>query len=153
MANTFTQLYVQVVFAVKGRENLILEKNREKLQKYITSIVENRKQKMISIYAMPDHVHLLIGLNPNDSISSIVRDVKAVSSKFINEQKWVKVKFNWQEEYGAFTYSKSQLNRVVNYINNQKEHHRKKSFKEEYFEFLKKFQIDYNEKYLFDWIE
>lgn len=153
MPNTYTQLYIQIVFAVKGRQNLISENNREELQKFITGIVQNREQKLLSIFAMPDHVHILVGMKPNMAISDLVRDIKAGSSKFINDSKWINGKFNWQEGYGAFSYSKSHLDAVVNYINNQREHHKVKTFKEEYIDFLHKFEIEYDEKYLFEWIE
>jgi putative transposase len=152
MPNTYTQLYIQIVFAVKGRENLISKGNREELHKYITGIVQNRDQKLLSIFCMPDHVHLLISIKPTISISDLVRDIKAGSSKFINDSKWIKGKFNWQEGFGAFSYSKSQIDAVVKYILNQEEHHKKINFKDEYIDFLKKFEIEYNEKYLFEWI-
>jgi putative transposase len=153
MPNTYSQLYVQIVFTVKGRANLIATKNKEELHKFITGIVTNRGQKMVAIYAMPDHVHLLIGIKPNIAISDLVRDIKAGSSKFINDSKWVNGKFSWQEGFGAFSYSKSSLDNVINYILNQEEHHKKKTFKEEYIEFLEKFEIDYDNKYLFEWID
>lgn len=153
MPNTYSQIYIQVVFAVKGRSNLISKHNREELHKYISGIVQNENQKMLAIFAMPDHVHILIGLKPNIAISNLVRDIKANSSKFINEKNWVKGKFQWQEGYGAFSYSRSQIDNVINYILNQEEHHQKKTFKEEYLEFLHKFEIEYDEKYLFEWIE
>jgi len=149
MPNTYTQIYVQVVFVVQDRQNLILEKYREKLEKYICGIVLGKKSKPIAIYCNPDHTHLLIGLNPAISISDLVRDVKASSSKWINENRWGTGTFNWQEGFGAFTYSKSQLNDVVQYILNQHEHHKRTTFKEEYLKFLKKFGIKYDEKYLF----
>lgn len=152
MSNTYSQLYVQIIFAVKGRQNLISKINREELQKYITGIVNKREQKMLAIFCMPDHTHVLIGLKPSIAISELVRDMKAGSSNFINGQGWIKGKFNWQEGFGAFSYSKSQLDDVINYIQNQEQHHRKKSFQEEYIEFLEKFAIEYDEKYLFDWI-
>jgi REP element-mobilizing transposase RayT len=152
MANTYTQLYVQIVFTVKGRQNLISKENREELHKYITGLITNRNQKLLAIFAMPDHIHLLIGLKPNISISDLVRDIKAGSSKFITDSKWINGKFSWQEGFGAFSYSKSQVHNVVKYILNQEQHHRKKTFKEEYLDFLNKFEIEYNEKYLFDWI-
>ena len=151
MANTFTQIYVQVVFAVKGRNNLISESFRVKTEKYICGIVSNHKSKPIAIYCNPDHAHVLIGLHPSIAISDIVRDIKASSSKWINENKWVKGQFRWQEGYGAFTYSKSQVDTVAKYILNQSEHHRKKSFKEEYLNILRKSDISYDEKYLFEW--
>ncbi|MCR4032483.1 MULTISPECIES: IS200/IS605 family transposase [Flavobacterium] len=153
MANTYSQIYIQIVFAVKGRTNLIKEENREELHKFITGIVSNRDQKLLSIFAMPDHVHILIGMKPNLSLSDLVRDIKAGSSKFINDNKWISTKFNWQEGFGAFSYSKSHLDNVVKYILNQKEHHKKQTFKDEYLSFLEKFEIEYDEKYLFDWIE
>ncbi len=153
MANTYSQLYIQIVFAVKGRQNLISKQHREELHKYITGIVQNREQKMLSIFAMPDHIHLLVGLKPNIAISDLVRDVKSGSSQFINESQWIQGKFNWQEGFGAFSYSRSHVDTVIKYILNQEKHHQKKTFKEEYLGFLKKFEIEYNAKYLFDWIE
>ena len=153
MPNTYSQIYIQIVFAVKGRQNLISKNNREELHKYISGIVQSREQKMLTIFAMPDHAHILVGMKPNLSISDLVRDVKAGSSKYINDSKWIQGKFNWQEGFGAFSYAKSQQDMVVKYILNQEEHHKTKSFKEEYLEFLEKFEIDYNEKYLFEWIE
>jgi REP element-mobilizing transposase RayT len=153
MPNTYSQIFIQIVFTVKGRENLIQKKHREELHKLITGIVKNRDQKLLSIFAMPDHVHILIGLKPNISISDLARDIKAGSSKFINDNKWINGKFNWQEGFGAFSYSKSQVDTVVNYILNQEEHHKKETFKTEYLNFLNKFEIDYDEKYLFEWIE
>lgn len=150
MANTYTQILVQIVFAVKDRQNLISEKHRESIEKYICGIVTNKKSKPLAIFCNPDHCHILIGLHPSVSISEMARDIKANSSKWINENKWVMGKFAWQEGYGAFTYSRSQLNQVVQYIRNQPEHHKKKSFREEYMEFLEKFEIEYDDKYLFE---
>ncbi|WP_338791128.1 IS200/IS605 family transposase (plasmid) [Bernardetia sp. Wsw4-3y2] len=153
MPNAYTQLYVQLVFAVKGRNSLIKESFREELQMYITGIAKQVGHKPLAIYCMPDHLHLLIGLNPNLTISDLVSEIKTSSNKFIKEKKFVKTKFEWQRGYGAFTYSKSALDNVVNYILNQPEHHRKRTFREEYILLLKKFEIDYEEKYLFEWIE
>ncbi len=153
MPNTYSQIYIQIVFAVKGRDNLISKNNREELHKYITGIVQKREQKLLSIFCMPDHTHILIGIKPSIAISDLVRDIKAGSSHFINEQKWVKGKFNWQEGFGAFSYSRSQIDDVVKYILNQEEHHKQISFKEEYINFLTKFEIEYDEKDLFDWVE
>lgn len=150
MANTYSQIYIQIVFAVKGRQNLIAKENREELHKFITGIITNREQKLLAIFAMPDHVHILIGLKPSISISDLVRDIKAGSSKFINDSKWIKGKFNWQEGFGAFSYSKSNLDNVVKYILNQEERHQKKTFKNEYLDFLEKFEIEYDSKYLFE---
>ena len=152
MANTYSQLYIQIVFTVKGRQNLISKHKRNELHKYITGIVTNRNQKLLAIFAMPDHVHILVGIKPNISISDLVRDIKSGSSKFISDNNWVNGKFSWQEGYGAFSYSKSHLDNVVKYILNQETHHKKKTFKEEYLTFLKKYEIEYNEKYLFDWL-
>lgn len=153
MANTFTQIYIQIVFAIQGRQNLISKENREELHKFITGIVNNRKQKLFAVFAMPDHVHILVSMSPTVSISDLVRDIKAGSSKFVNDKGWTNGKFNWQEGYGAFSYSKSSIDAVVKYILNQEEHHKKKSFKEEYLDFLQKFEIDYDLKYVFEWIE
>ncbi len=152
MPNTYSQIYIQIVFAVKGRENLIPKKRREELHKYITGIVKNREQKLLSIFAMPDHVHLLVGLKPTIPISDFVRDIKSGSSKFINDSKWLNGKFNWQAGYGAFSYSKSQIDAVIKYILTQEHHHKKKTFKEEYIDFLEKFEIEFDEQYLFEWI-
>ena len=133
--------------------SLIPKQHREELHKFITGIVQKRKQKMLSVFCMPDHTHILVGLTPDISISDLARDIKAGSSKFINDNKWIQGKFNWQEGFGAFSYSKSQIDTVIKYILNQEEHHKKKTFKEEYLEFLKKFDVEYDEKYLFEWIE
>ena len=116
MANTYSQIYIHIVFSVKGRQNLILKSFREELHKYITGIVQNRDQKMLAVYCMPDHTHILIGLRPSISISDLVRDIKAGSSKFINDKKMVRGKFNWQEGFGVFSYSRSQVNNVIRYI-------------------------------------
>lgn len=153
MANTYTQIYIQIVFIVKGRQNLIRKENREELHKFITGIVNNRNQKLLAIFAMPDYVHLLVSISPTLSVSDLVRDIKAGSSKFINEKRWTFGVFNWQEGYGAFSYSKSSVDAVIKYILNQDEHHKKKTFKEEYLEFLQKFEIQYDPQYLFDWID
>lgn len=154
MANTYTQVYLQIVFAVMGRQNVIPRQHREELHKFITGIVQNREQKMLAIYCMPDHTHILVGLNnPSMSVSDLVRDIKAGSSGFINTKKWIQGKFNWQEGFGAFSYSKSQVDKVVKYILNQEEHHKKKTFKEEYLELLEKFEIEYNPEYLFEWYD
>ena len=149
MANTYTQIYVHVVFAVEGRQNLINPEHNEELQKYITGIVSGQKQKMVAINNVPDHVHLLIGLQPDCALSDLVRSIKASSSKFINEKRWVKGRFSWQEGFGAFSHSRSQLGTVIRYIENQPKHHATKSFREEYVEFLEKFKVDYDKRYIF----
>ena len=153
MANTYTQIYIQIVFAVKGRQHLIPKENREELHKFISGIVSNRGQKLFSIFAMPDHVHILVSLSPSISISDLVRDIKAGSSKFINDKNWINGKFSWQEGYGAFSYSKSSVDAVVKYILNQEEHHKKQTFREEYLEILAKNDISYKEEYLFDFFD
>lgn len=150
MPNTYSQIYIHIVFAVKGRENLISKEHREELHKYITGIVQKRGQKLLAIFCMPDHTHLFIGVEPSVAISDLVRDIKAGSSNFINERKWMHGRFNWQEGFGAFSYSRSQLTPVIKYILNQEEHHHTKTFKEEYIDLLEKFGITYDEKYLFE---
>ncbi len=149
MANTYSQIYIQIVFAVEGRMNLIKKENREELHRYITGIINKRGTKLLSIFCMPDHIHLLVGLRPAQSISDLVRDIKAGSSNFINKQGWVRGHFNWQEGFGAFSYSKSHVDQVCKYILNQETHHAKRSFKHEYVSLLKKFEVEYDEKYLF----
>ncbi len=151
MSGTFSQIYIQTVFAVKGRENLLQKEWRTDLFKYISGIIKGKNQKPIIVTGVSDHVHTFIGLKPSMSISDLVRDIKNNYSNYINDNKLVKGKFCWQEGYGAFSYSHSHIENVYNYILNQEEHHRKVSFKEEYLDFLKKFEHD--EKYLFDWID
>lgn len=153
MSGTFSQIYIQVVFAVKGRTNLISQTWKDELHKYIAGIIKGKNQKPIIVNGMPDHIHAFIGLKPSMSISDLVRDIKNNSTNFINDNKFIRGKFSWQEGYGVFSYSHSQIDNVYNYILNQEKHHARKSFREEYFEILKKHEIDYNEKYLFDWIE
>jgi REP element-mobilizing transposase RayT len=142
-----------VVFAVKGRNSLIKKEWEEELYKYITGIIQNKGQKMLTINGMPDHIHFLIGMKPSCCLSDLVREVKKSSNAFVKEKKFSKFKFEWQEGYGAFSYSHSALDNVIGYINNQKEHHKTKSFKEEYKDFLKKFQVEHKDEYLFEWIE
>ena len=153
MANTYSQIYIQIVFAVEGRQNLIAKNNRTELHKYITGIVQKRGQKMLSVFCMPDHTHLLVGLKPSISISDLVRDIKSGSSNFINEKQWIRGHFNWQEGFGAFSYSRSQIDGVIKYMLNQERHHEKRSFKSEYVGFLEKFEVEYYDQYLFDFIE
>jgi len=152
MGDTYTQILIQYVFAVQNRNSIITESNKNSIEKYITGIITQHRHKMLAIYCMPDHCHILVGLHPAQSISELAREIKSSSSKWINDNKLFQVHFSWQEGYGAFSYGKSQLDVVVRYILNQPEHHRKKSFKEEYLAFLMKFRVPYNEKYLFDWI-
>lgn len=153
MSSTFSQIYIQIVFAVKGRENRIHSTWEEELYKYISGIVRNKEQKMLAINGMPDHIHFLIGMKPSCCLSDLVREIKKSSNEFINERKFSKHKFYWQEGYGAFSYSHSALDNVIGYIKNQKEHHQKQSFRDEYISFLKKFQIEYKDEYLFEWLE
>jgi REP element-mobilizing transposase RayT len=149
MANTYTQIYIHVVFAVEGRQNLIAPEHNDELQRYITGIVTAQKHKLIAINNMPDHLHMLIGLRPDAALSDLVRDVKAGSSKFINEKRWVMGRFSWQEGFGAFSHARSQLDAVIRYIQNQQKHHAKKSFRDEYVELLEKFGVKYDQKYIF----
>ena len=153
MANTFTQIYIQIVFAVAGRECLLRKENKEELHKYTTGILRNNGQKLIEINSMPDHVHILIGLKPSMALSDLVKDIKSESSGFINEKKWIRGRFNWQEGYGAFSYSHSHLDAVIRYIRNQEKHHSAKSFRDEYMTLLRKFDIAFDEKYIFEFIE
>ncbi len=153
MANTYSQLYAHIVFTVQGRLNLIPKRHREELHKIMTGIISNRNQKLISIFAMPDHVHILVGMKPNMALSDLVRDIKAGSSQHINKMRWVKGKFSWQEGHGSFSHSRSQISKVANYISTQEEHHKKKTFKEEYLGILANLDIEYDERYLFEWIE
>jgi len=149
MANTYTQLYIQIVFAVHRRKNAIQEEHRNAVEKYITGIVTNNQSKLLAIYCNPDHVHILIGLHPAISISHMARDVKASSSKWINEELLPGTGFRWQRGFGAFSYSKSQINRVARYIENQADHHRKTTFHDEYIKLLKRFDVNYEDQYLF----
>ncbi|MBK5272961.1 MAG: IS200/IS605 family transposase [Bacteroidia bacterium] len=152
MPNTYTQLYIQFVFAVKWRESLIQSAWKNELYKYITGIVQNNKSKMLAINGVTDHIHIFIGYKPSVSIPDLIKDIKVASSLWINEKKLTKHKFNWQEGYGAFSYSQSQIDDVCKYIANQELHHQKKTFREEYIQLLKSFRLEYNEKYLFDFL-
>ena len=149
MANTYTQLYIQCVFAPKYRAALIHPDWEGRLRAYITQIAQTHKHKMLAINNMPDHLHLFVGLNPNQSVSDMIRFIKGDSSEWINKEKLTAGKFFWQEGYGAFSYSKSQVDSVVRYIAGQKEHHRKVSFLDEYRQMLDKFDIPYDERYIF----
>ncbi len=153
MPNTFSQIYLQFVFAVKRRESLIPKENKEELHKYITGLVQHRNTKLLAVHCMPDHLHLFVGLKPTTLISDFIKEIKVESNEFINRKKWVRQKFSWQEGYGVFSYSHSHLDAVVKYILNQEKHHSRKSFKEEYYEILNKFEISFDEKYIFDFIE
>jgi putative transposase len=152
MANTYTQIYLQLVYSPLGRENVIPIKHKEELHKYTTGIIQNRKHKLLAVNCMSDHIHIFIGYNPVQSLPDLLRDIKANTSKFINDNKWVPGKFQWQKGYGGFSYSHSQIDNVIKYINSQEEHHKKITFRDEYLSILEQFNINYNPEYLFDWI-
>ncbi|MCA0334674.1 MAG: IS200/IS605 family transposase [Bacteroidetes bacterium] len=153
MANTFTQLYIQFVFSIKGRENLIKESFREELEKVMCGIVANHKCKAYAVYCNPDHTHLFVGMHPSLPPSKLMEQVKSGSSKWLNEKKYIAGKFQWQDGYGAFSYSKSHIDAVVKYVLNQPKHHKKQTFREEYLLLLRKYEIDYDEKYLFEYYD
>jgi putative transposase len=150
MANTYTQIYIQAIFAVQERNSLIKAEWKDELYKYITGIVQNNKHKLIAINGVSNHIHIFLGYKPHQLIPELLQDIKGSSSRWINEKGFTKGKFKWQESYGAFSYSHSQLSDVIRYIENQEQHHRKITFREEYESFLKKFDIAYNEKYLLE---
>lgn len=150
MANTYTQIYLQIVFAVKYRKPVIDKTWREELYKYICGTVTAKKHKVYAIGGVEDHIHILLSAKPHMSISDIVRDIKANSSRWINDRKLTPIQFQWQNGFGAFSYSQSSIDNVVRYINNQEQHHKKQNFKTEYSSLLEKFEIEYDEKYLVD---
>lgn len=151
--NTYTQIYLHIVFAVRNRQALIAFSWEEGLYQYITGIVQNKGQKMLAINGMPDHIHILIGMKPSCCLSDLVREIKKSSNSFINERGFSKYKFEWQEGFGAFSYNHSSLDHVIGYINNQKEHHKKRSFREEYIDFLEEYKIEFKNEHLFEWLE
>ena len=153
MANTFSQIYIQTVFAVSGRMSLITSDYKEELHKYITGIVRNKGQKLLQINGMSDHLHVLIGLRPAMAIADLVRDIKSDSSDWINRRRLARGKFAWQEGYGAFSYGHSQLDTIIRYIQNQERHHKRRSFRDEYLTLLKKFEIEFKEEHVFKFIE
>lgn len=150
MADTFSQIYLQFVFAVKHRQNLIAKEHKEEVHKYITALVQNRKAKMLAIHCMPDHIHFFVGYKPSVLISDFVKEIKVESNEFINNKNWISEHFSWQEGYGVFSYSHSHIDRVIKYILNQEKHHAKKTFSQEYHQLLDRFQIQHEEKYVFD---
>lgn len=150
MASTYTQIYVHVVFAVEGRQNLIRPDRKDELHKYITGIVTRQGQKLLAIRCMPVHTQILIGLKPSMALSDLVGDIKTGSTNHINKNKWVNGRFSWQEGFGAFSYSHSQLTEVIRYIQNQDKHHVSKTFRQEYKSLLEKFEVAYNERYVFE---
>ncbi len=153
MANTYTQLYIQIIFAVKGRQNLIPQKHKADVYRYITGVIQKRKHKLLAINGMQDHIHIFLGWHPSQSISDLVNNIKTASTKHIKEQDWMPFAFSWQIGYGAFSYSRSHIDAVVKYILNQEEHHKKRTFREEYLDFLNKFDIPFEEQYLFEFYD
>jgi len=149
MANTYTQLHIHFVFAVKYRAAIIQPDWEDRLHKYITGIAQNNGHKLLSINSVPDHLHMFVGLNPKQSISDMMQQIKGDSSEFVNKQNFTKRKFYWQDGYGAFSNSHSQIDAVVKYIMNQKIHHQKKTFKDEYIEMLKDYEVEYDGRYIF----
>ncbi|MCW4469612.1 IS200/IS605 family transposase [Flavobacterium sp. MFBS3-15] len=150
MPNTYTQIHIQFVFAVKYRHGIIAPQGKQELYSYISGIIEKQGHKLLAINVMPDHIHIFIGMRPNQSVSDLLQDIKRNSSLWINQKGVVSDKFEWQEGYGAFSYSKSHTKAVIEYIENQEIHLRRSTFKDEYLDFLRKFEIDYDERYIFD---
>ena len=153
MPNTYSKIFIQIVFVVKGRENLIHKEGKQEVNKYISGIISSKGQKSIIVNGMPNHIHAFVGLKPDMSVSDLAREIKNNSTRFINQRFASNHHFAWQTGFGAFSYAESQVDRVYNYILNQEEHHKKKTFKEEYLELLHEFQIEYDERYLFDFVE
>ncbi len=153
MANTYTQIHVHAVFAVQNKVSVIHQSWKDELYKYISGIVKNNGHKLLIINGMPDHIHILFGMRPNQSLSDLMQDIKGSSSKWVNDKNLTKGRFSWQEGYGAFAYSKSQLPQIIRYIEKQEEHHKKKTFIEEYKEILRLFEIEYDERFVFKPIE
>jgi putative transposase len=149
MANTYTQIHIQFVFAVKFRKSLIHDSFKQELYQYISGIINNYGHKLLAINGVEDHIHIFIGMRPTQSISDLIQDIKGSSSKWINEKKFLKTKFELQAGYGAFSYSKSHVQNVIKYIQNQEKHHKKESFLEEYLKFLEAFDIEYDKRYVF----
>jgi len=149
MPNTYTQIHIHAVFAVQNRMSLIDKSWQERLYKYIISIAQKHGHKVLSIGGMPDHVHILFGFRPTQALSKLMQEIKRDSSEWINQEKLIRGKFSWQEGYGAFSYAKSQIPNVAEYIETQEEHHKKRTFREEYLEILKKFDVEYDERYVF----
>ena len=153
MADTYTQLYIQLVFAVKHRTSFIQPQWKDALYKYVTAAVQNDRHKMLAINGMPDHIHLFIGLNPVIAISDMVRDIKRAGNNWINDNQLVKGRFEWQDGFGAFSYSRSHISQVCRYIEQQEQHHAKTTFRTEYVALLTAFGIDYKDEYLFQFYD
>lgn len=152
MANTYTKIYLHLVFSPYCHANIIPVKHKEELQKYTTGVIQKREHKLLAINYMPDHVHIFVCYRPSQSLPDLVKEIKTSTTNLINERHWLPVRFHWQEGYGAFSYSPSDIDTVIKYINNQEAHHKQHKFKEEYLELLGRFEVDYNPEYLFDWI-
>ena len=150
MANTYTQIHIQAVFAVKRRECLIKDPWRNDLYKYIGGIIRNQGHKVLAINGMPDHIHIFFGMKPVQALSELIKYVKGDSSEWVNQQRFIRTRFSWQEGFGAFSYSRSQISNVISYIDRQEEHHSRTSFREEYLHFLKTFDVEYDARYLFE---
>ncbi len=153
MANTYTQIHIQVVFAVQNRKSLIPTERKEELYRYMTGIIQNHGHKLLAINGMPDHVHILFGMRPAQALSDLMKQVKQNSSKWINERGFMRGRFSWQEGFGAFSYSKTDLPKVQAYIRDQEEHHRRRTFHDEYLELLKAFDVEHDERYIFSPVE
>lgn len=153
MANTYTQIHLQTVFAVQDRLSLIKNEWKDELYKYITGIIQNNNHKVLQINGMPDHIHILFGLRPTQALSDLMKQVKQDSSKWINNREFVNGKFSWQSGFGAFSYSKSDVPNVIHYIKTQEEHHKIVTFQDEYLRLLKEFKIEFDERYIFKPVE
>lgn len=153
MANTYSQIYLQFVFAVQNRQTLIAKQHKEELHKYMTSLVQHRGTKMLAVNCMPDHTHIFVGFKPSILISDFVKEIKVESNDFINKKGWVNGRFNWQAGYGVFSYSHSHIDKVVNYVLNQEAHHQQKSFKKEYLGLLRKFDVEFDDSYVFEFFD
>ena len=149
MANTYTQIHIHAVFSVQNRCCLISDRWKDELCQYITGVIRNNNHRLLAINGMPDHLHILFGLRPSQSISDLMQDIKGSSSKWINEKRFLAGRFSWQEGYGAFSYSRKEVKSIIQYINNQQIHHEKTMFIKEYNDLLDEFEIDYDERYLF----
>lgn len=149
MPNTYTQINIQAVFSVQDWHSIIKKSWKDELYKYITGIIQNHGHKVLAINGMPDHIHIFLGMRPTQSLSELIQNIKGDSSKWINKKGFVQGRFSWQEGFGGFSYGKSQVDNVINYIKNQEIHHRRKSFIEEYLEFLEKFEVPFDERYIF----
>ena len=153
MANTYTQIHIHAIFTVTGRNCIIRNNWKDELYGYITGIIQNHNHKVLAINGMPDHVHVFLGMRPVQSLSELMQCIKSDSSAWINKKGFTSKRFSWQAGYGAFSYSKSNVNNVIDYIKNQEIHHRKKTFIEEYLNFLERFEIDFEERYIFNPVE